>query len=252
MELLRAGAGALGLTLGAGHLAAFEAYYRELAAWNERLNLTAITGYEEVQRRHFLDSLSCLLALPGGLAADGLPNAVPIQVGPGGLRLADVGTGAGFPGIPLKIMLPDARITLIEATAKKVAFLRHIVRLLALEGVEIVNARAEDVGRLPEHREQYDMVVARAVAPLCVLAEYCLPLCRVGGRVVAQKGSEGAEEAEQAREAIALLGGGPIEVKPVEIAELPPNRTLVVIAKVAKTPEEYPRRAGMPSKRPLC
>jgi len=252
MELLRAGARALGLTLGPGHIAAFESYYRELAAWNQRLNLTAITGYEEVQRRHFVDSLSCLLALPVGPEARGLPDSVPLQVGSAGLRLADVGSGAGFPGLALKIMLHDARVTLIEATAKKVSFLRHMVRLLGLEGVEIVNARAEDVGQMPEHREQYDMVVARAVAPLCVLAEYCLPLCRVGGRVVAQKGSEGSDEAEQARGAIALLGGGPVEVKPVEIAELPPNRTLVVIDKVAKTPEEYPRRAGMPSKRPLC
>jgi 16S rRNA (guanine527-N7)-methyltransferase len=251
MELLRAGAASLGLTLGASHVSAFETYYRELAAWNQRLNLTAITGYEEVQRRHFLDSLSCLLALPATPAAQGLPDVVPLQLGSGSLRLADVGSGAGFPGIPLKIMLPDARVTLIEATAKKTVFLRHVIRLLGLGGIEVLTARAEDVGRMPEHREQYDLVVARAVAPLCVLAEYCLPLCRVRGRVVAQKGSEGAEEAEGAVSAVELLGGTLAGVKPVELEELP-GRTLVVIDKVARTPAEYPRRAGMPSKRPLC
>ncbi len=251
MALLRAGAAALGLTLGPSHLAAFETYYRELTAWNQRFNLTAITGFEEVQRRHFLDSLSCLLALPVG-GSDRLHDVVPIQVGRTSLRLADVGSGAGFPGIPLKIMLPDARVTLIEATAKKATFLRHMVRLLGLEEVEVLAARAEDVGRMPEHREQYDLVVARAVAPLCVLVEYCLPLCRVKGRVIAQKGSEGVEEAEAARPAIALVGGSLVGVKPVELEELPPGRTLVAIDKVAKTPDEYPRRPGIPSKRPLC
>jgi len=251
MEVLRAGAASLGLTLGAGHVSAFETYYRELAAWNQHLNLTAITGYDEVQRRHFLDSLSCLLALPGGSAPQTLPDVVPLQLASGSLRLADVGSGAGFPGLPLKIMLPDARVTLIEATAKKTAFLHHIVRVLGLGGVEVLTARAEDVGHMPEHREQYDLVVARAVASMCVLAEYCLPLCRVRGRVVAQKGSEGAEDAESAVSAIELLGGALAGVKPVELEELP-GRTLVVIDKVARTPAEYPRRAGMPSKRPLC
>lgn len=252
MELLRASAASLGLTLGAGHLGAFETYYHELSAWNRRFNLTAITGYEEVQRRHFLDSLSCLLALPGGAEGGPLPDVVPLQRGTGSLRIADVGSGAGFPGIPLKIMLPDAHVTLIEATGKKATFLRHIVRLLGLTGVEVLAARAEDVGHMLEHREQYDLVVARAVAPLCVLAEYCLPLCRVKGRVVAQKGGEGAEEAEDAVPAIELLGGTLVGVKPVELVELPLGRTLVVIDKVARTPEEYPRRPGIPSKRPLC
>jgi len=252
IELLRAAAASLGLTLGATHVNAFETYYRELTAWNERLNLTAITGYEEVQRRHFLDSLSCLLALPGRTASDDLPDMVPVQVGSGSLRLADVGSGAGFPGIPLKIMLPDARVTLIEATAKKTAFLHHIVRLLGLEGVEILTARVEDVAQMPEHREQYDLVVARAVAHMCILAEYCLPLCRVGGRVVVQKGSEGAEEAQTALPAIQFLGGTLAGVKSLDVPELPPGRTLVVVDKVAKSPQGYHRRPGMPAKRPLC
>ncbi|HHX44002.1 MAG TPA: 16S rRNA (guanine(527)-N(7))-methyltransferase RsmG [Chloroflexi bacterium] len=251
MELLRAGAASLGLTLGASHLRAFETYYRELAAWNQQFNLTAITGYQEVQRRHFLDSLSCLLALPVGAPAP-LPDEVAIQVGSGSLRVADVGSGAGFPGLPLKIMLPDARVTLIEATGKKAAFLQHMVRLLGLQGVEVLAARAEDVGRMPEHREQYDLVVARAVAPLGVLAEYCLPLCRLQRRMVAQKGSEGAEEAEAALPAIARLGGALISVKSLAHEALPPGRTLVVIDKVARTPEAYPRRPGIPSKRPLA
>jgi 16S rRNA (guanine527-N7)-methyltransferase len=250
MKLLKARAADLGLNLGLRHLELFDVYYRELAVWNQRLNLTAITGYEDVQIKHFLDSLSCLLALtPGGPTA--IPSTVPVQRTSQPLWFLDVGSGAGLPGLPIKIMLPDIRMTLVETTGKKVTFLRHIVKTLELEGVQVLNARAEDVGRLPEHRERYDVVLARAVAHLSVLSEYCLPFARVGGRVVAPKGPDAPDEAKTARIAIEMLGGSLVEVKPVTLPGLDSKRHLIVVDKVAKTPDAYPRRAGIPSKRPL-
>jgi 16S rRNA (guanine527-N7)-methyltransferase len=251
MEILREAAKDLGLTLGIGHLVAFETYYQELASWNLRFNLTTVVGYEEVQRKHLLDSLSCILALPHG-SDPAIPDTVPLQFAARPLWCLDVGSGAGFPGLPLKIMFPEIKMTLVEATAKKVTFLQHMVGILKLENVEILNHRAEDVGRMPQHREQYDLVLARAVAPLCVLVEYCLPLCRVGGRMVAQKGEDAALEAQGAQQAIGLLGGSLRDVKPVVLPDLPGKRYLVVVDKEGRTPESFPRRAGMPTKRPLC
>jgi len=253
MELLREGARSLGLTLNAERLAAFERYYQELEAWNRRFNLTAITDYAEVQCRHFLDSLSCLLAFPRRApddAAASVVETVSPQLAPSPLCL-DVGSGAGFPGIPLKIVVPDARMTLLEATGKKAVFLAHMVEVLRLTDTTVLNTRAEEAGHDPHHRSKYDVVLARAVAPLAVLVEYCLPFCRVGGRVIAQKGDEIADEVEAARGAIALLGGELREIKTVEVPGIPEPRRLVVIAKVRETPSEYPRRPGVPAKRPL-
>jgi len=249
--MLREGAKALGLALSPLHLEQFEAYYREMASWNQRFNLTAITGYEEVQLKHFLDSLSCLLALPRDGRAEAIPNTVPLQLKSASLWCLDVGSGAGLPGIPLKIMLPEAKMTLIEATGKKATFLRHITSVLGLRDVEVVHGRAEDVGHTPEHRERYDVVVSRAVAHMSVLAEYCLPLCRVGGRVIAPKGEDGPAEAREAQRALELLGGELVDVKPVVLQGLDSERYLIVIDKVRRTPDEYSRRAGIPAKRPL-
>ncbi len=251
MELLRESAKNLGLILGAKHLASFELYYRELAAWNQRFNLTAITGYEEVQRSHFLDSLSCILALPQEDGREVIPDTVPLQRHPSLLWCLDVGSGAGFPGLPLKIVLSEIKLTLIEATGKKVEFLRHIVETLALDNVQVLHARAEVVAHAPEHRERYDLVVARAVAHLCVLAEYCLPFCRLGGRMVAQKGQDAREEAQAAARAFKVLGGGAAQIKPVDLPGLRPDRYLVVVDKVSRTLDAHPRRTGVPSKRPL-
>lgn len=251
MELLRDGARTLGLTLSSEHLALFELYYRELASWNQRLNLTAITGYEEVQVRHFLDSLSCLLALPAADVANVIPSAVPLQRSGQSLWCLDVGSGAGFPGLPLAIMLPEANMTLLEATGKKVTFLKHVANALGLGNVAVLDARAEDAGRMPEHRERYDLVVSRAVAHLNVLSEYCLPFCRPGGRMIAPKGEGARGEAEEARRALDLLGGSVTDVKPVLLPGLEGERYLVVVDKVARTPDRYPRRVGVPSKRPL-
>jgi len=251
MRLLQEGCRAFGLTLSAVHLAAFEKYYRELSSWNLRFNLTTITGYEDVQCKHFLDSLSCLLALPQAGPAGGIPDAIPLQLSPRSLWCLDVGSGAGFPGVPLKILLPEAKMALIEATAKKVSFLRHLVRVLGLTGVDVLHGRAEGIAHMPEHRERYDFVVVRAVADLSVLAEYCLPFCRVGGRMVAQKGKGAQDEARLAQRAFGLLGGALVDIKQVILPGLPPDRCLVVVDKKRKGPDEYPRRAGVPSKRPL-
>ncbi len=226
----------MGLELNEEHLQAFEIYYRELAAWNEKFNLTAITDYDEVQIKHFLDSLTCLLAVP-----------CPLSLVP----CIDIGAGAGFPGLPLKIACPDLQLTLLEATGKKVGFLEHIVGRLGLTEVEVIKGRAEEVGRDAVHRERYDLALARAVAELPVLVEYALPFCRLGGLFVAQKGPEGDAEAEAAEGAIATLGGALRRIVHLELPHLGEARSLVVIEKIAPTPEKYPRRPGIPSKRPL-
>lgn len=240
MQRLTEGARALGLCLTAQQQASFQVYYEELVAWNQRFNLTAVTGYEEVQVRHFLDSLSCLAA---GEIRGALSRA--------GSRAIDIGSGAGLPGIPLKIVSPAFGLTLLEATGKKVTFLQHLVRRLGLAEVTAIHARAEELGHEPGHREAYDVALARAVAELPVVVEYALPFCRVGGWVVAQKGSSGPEEAQAAQNALDQLGGMLHRVVPVELPEVPENRYLVVLRKVRPIPSAYPRRPGMPGKRPL-
>jgi 16S rRNA (guanine527-N7)-methyltransferase len=238
MEQLSAGCHELGVTLSDRHLAAFATCYRELVDWNQRFNLTAITDWDGVLVRHFLDSLSCLKVLSRAELA-------------GGARVIDVGTGAGFPGVAIKIVCPGMRLTLLEATGKKVTFLEHLVRVLGLGGVEVIHGRAEELGRAPAHREQYDWALARAVAEMPTLAEYLLPLVRVRGAVLAQKGEEAAAEVQGADVAITALGGRVRQLVPVELRGLAETRYLVVLDKVAATPEKYPRRPGMPKKSPI-
>jgi 16S rRNA (guanine527-N7)-methyltransferase len=238
MESLVAGARKLNIKLTDHHLAAFETCYQELTAWNRRFNLTAITDREGVLVRHFLDSISCFEALPwASLAA--------------GARIVDVGTGAGFPGIPLKIVCPGMRLTLLEATRKKVTFLEHIVDVLGLHEVEIIHGRAEELGHSPAHREQYDWALARAVVEMPTLAEYLLPLVRVGGAMLAQKGEGAAIEVQASYAATTALGGKVRHLLPVELRGIAETRYLVVVDKVAATPGKYPRRPGMPKKRPI-
>ena len=210
-------------------------YERELLSWNEKFNLTAIRDVEGIRSKHFLDSLSCSLAWK-----EQHPR-----------RLIDVGTGAGFPGIVLKLIYPAMKLTLVESVGKKANFCSHIVQLLELENVEILSARAEDIGQDPRHREKYDWAVARAVAVLPVLAEYLLPLVRVGGGILAQKGESGAAESNLAQNAFKLLGGQLRQLVKVELPGVADERTLVVIDKIAATPRSYPRKAGLPSKKPL-
>lgn len=238
MDTLAAGSADMGLTLTERQLDLFERYYRALVARNREINLTRITDYGDVQVRHFLDSLSCLSVMG---AAGSLS----------GRRLIDVGTGAGLPGIPLQILAPDIRLTLLEATGKKADFLRDVVLALGLRDVEVITGRAEELGHAPAHRESYDFVLARAVAALPSLAELMLPLCKVGGRCIAQKKGNVAGELKQAEKAVTLLGGRVTAVPQVHIIAGENDRYLVVIEKVEPTPERYPRRPGMPVKRPL-
>lgn len=224
-----------GVELSDAQVQAFERYYDLVVEGNQRFNLTALTEREEVFRKHFLDSLSCAQAFE-----DTFPE-----------RVVDVGAGAGFPGLPLKILKPEMNLTLIEANVKKARFLGSVVEELGLEGVEILSLRAESVGQDDEHRERYDLAVARAVAPLAVLVEYLLPLVRIGANALAQKGSRAHQEVRAAEKAVQLLGGRVKEVKPVTVMGMEEERHLITIEKIAPTPAKYPRKEGIPKKRPL-
>ena len=231
------GAIGLGVRLNKDQVDQFERYYRGLVEWNARMNLTAITGWEDVQRRHFLDSLT----LSGFLIAEQLENC----------RFIDIGSGAGLPGIPMKIAFPGLTGVLIDATERKIRFLRSMIDRLALPGLEARTGRAEDMGHRPEMREQFDLVLARAVAPMAILAELTLPFCRIGGHVVVHKTLGAADEIRAARYAIEALGG---LTRRELLSELPDGVTqslLLVIEKITKTPDRYPRRPGIPAKRPL-
>ena len=195
--------------------------------------------------------MSCTLALPGLVSGETPSEGLALHEKEHSIRVADVGSGAGFPGIPLKIIFPTIHLTLIESTAKKAAFLQHIVSALQLSDVDIVCVRAEEAGQDRAHREQYDVVLARAVASLSVLAEYCLPLLRVGGRWIAQKGDGIESEILDMGEALRVLGGGLKEVIPYHLSQISGTRNLIVVDKIAPTPSKYPRRVGTPSKRPL-
>ena len=226
----------LGIQLTARQITAFEKYERELLDWNTRINLTAIRESEGVRNKHFLDSLSCLKAWK---------NKPPES-------LIDIGTGAGFPGIPLKIICPQIKLTLVESIGKKLEFCRHMVEVLGLEQVSLVQARAEELGLNPQYREKYDWAVARAVANLPVLSEFLLPLVRVGGGMLAQKGESGPAEAQSAERAIQVLGGHLRQLIPIELPGVSDQRYLVVVDKVAATPPGYPRRTGLPAKKPIA
>lgn len=210
-------------------------YERELIEWNQKFNLTAIRDVESIRTKHFLDSYSCVLTW----------KANPP------LRLVDVGTGAGFPGLPLKIIYPNMHVTLVESVGKKAMFCQHIISKLGLEDVEVIHARAEEVGQNPAHRETYDYAVARAVANLNILSEYLLPLVKIGGTMLSQKGESGPAEAQSAEKAMKLLGGKLKQLIPVNLPGVADDRYLVLVDKVAATPPKYPRNAGMAAKSPL-
>ncbi len=236
MSVLDSTAEALGIRLTPEQLRQFAVYQSELLGWNTRVNLTAITDPFEVQVKHFADSLSCLLALPSALHP---------------VRLVDVGTGAGFPGLPLKIACPEIDLALLDSIRKKTVFLEHLTRVLGLTGVEVLTGRAEELGRDPSRRESYDVVTSRAVAELCTLVELCLPLTRVGGRLIAQKKDGIDDELRAADRAISILGGRLLPLRRYQLPGLTEPRLLVVVEKVVLTPPQYPRRAGVPEKRPL-
>ena len=238
MKKLHSGAMKLGLKLSPAKLGQFDIYYQELIAWNQRMNLTRLTGYEAVQIKHFLDALTVSLVWP------------PAKPG-ARLRVIDVGSGAGIPGLPIKIIFPDIRLTLLDATAKKADFLDHLSRKLELTEVDIAVGRAEDIAHQAVYRESFDIVLSRGVAPLVTLAELTLPFCCPSGSFIAQKKGNIDPEIAEAGEAISLLGGKLGEIKRISLEEFTDDRKLVVISKVSPTPKAYPRRPGIPRKRPL-
>jgi 16S rRNA (guanine527-N7)-methyltransferase len=238
VKRLESGAQKLGLQLSPQQLEKFDIYYQELVDWNRKMNLTSITGYEEVQVRHFLDSLTVIQALK---ARSGVLS----------FNLIDVGTGAGLPGIPLRMVFPGARLVLLEATSKKAKFLEHLVAKLGLDNTEVVIGRAEALAHDDRYREKFDVVLSRAVAPLPTLVELALPFGAIGSSFIAQKKGDIATELKSASRAVTLLGGHLREVKPVELEEFSDKRYLVIIDKVKLTPRVYPRRPGIPEKRPI-
>ncbi len=238
MEKLNLGAKKLGLHLKPKQLEQFQLFYQELLDWNKRLNLTAITDYEDVQIKHFLDALTVTLGWQPAISdAD--------------LCLIDVGTGAGIPGIPLKILLPNIRLVLLDSTTKKAAFLYHVRQKLGLDNIEVVVGRAEEVAHDSRYREKFDVVLSRGVAPLPTLVELTLPFCRIGGSFLAQKKGAIDPEVSSSDKAIGLLGGNLREVKRVELEEFTDSRYIIIIDKLSSTPQQYPRRPGIPAKRPL-
>lgn len=240
MALLREGARELGLDLTVAEVACFETFARELVDWNQRMNLTAIVAPEEIQTRHFLDSLTTLAALPEKFRNGSTPA-----------KLIDVGTGAGFPGIPLAIVRPNLKVALNDATQKKCRFLEHVVAALQIPNAEVVCGRSEELAQRPDQRERYDVAVARAVAPLATLVELCLPFVRVGGWLIAPKKLGIESEVVGGVRAVKTLGGILRPAVTVRVPVLNEERQLLVVEKVKPTPKSYPRRPGTPAKAPL-
>ncbi len=225
----------LGIQLSTPQLNALQWYENELIDWNSRHNLTTIKDPEQIRVKHFLDSLTCLLVM----------DDIPLE------DIVDVGTGAGFPGIPLKIIKPETRLTLIESVGKKARFCQHVVSSLGLEDVEVIHDRVETIGRKPEYRQRYKWAIARAVAVLPTLVEYLLPLLRINGTMIAMKGEDAPAEAHDAEYATSIMGGHFRKLFNVTLPGVAEERYLVLIDKIATTPDVYPRRVGVPRKRPL-
>ena len=238
MELLVAGYAALGIRLDQVQIDQFHQYYQEIVEWNKRVNLTSVTALEQVQTRLFLGSLAVSSALPSRLLSKGG-------------KILDLGAGAGLPGLPLKIAFPRLRVTLMDATAKKTTFLTHVTQVLGLEDVEICTGRAETLAHDPKLRESFDAVLSRAVARLPALSELSLPFCCIGGLVIAQKSAGIEDEIREAKRAIEVMGGALKEVKEVAFQGSAEKGVLVLLEKTSPTPGQYPRRPGIPSKRPL-
>ncbi len=213
----------------------FDGYYRLLVEWNEKMNLTAITEEEQVYNKHFYDSITPAFYFPFDQVE----------------KVADIGGGAGFPSIPLKIVFPHLHMTIIDSLNKRMNFLQHVADELGLENLYPVHGRAEDRGQEPQYRQAFDLVVARAVARLKVLSEYCLPFARVGGHFIALKGADISPELNEAKKAIKTLGGKTKQVETFQLMEDAGERNIVIMEKVENTPKGYPRKAGTPAKKPL-
>lgn len=252
MNILREGSLALGIDLSNSQLDQFELFYHEMTEWNKRANLTSIEGYAEVQAKHFLDSLTATLPI----RRDALS---PLLSLPGTGRVIDIGSGAGFPGLPLKIAFPEIELHLVESVRKKTAFLEHVAAALGLDDVTVHTGRTETLAWQPGLRESFDLALVRGVARLPLLLEYALPFCRTpsgsgdsGGRTVALKHGGLDTELAEARFALEELGGEEAGVFPVTLPQLQDNRVVACFNKIRPTPDRYPRRVGIPAKRPLA
>ncbi|MDD3138177.1 MAG: 16S rRNA (guanine(527)-N(7))-methyltransferase RsmG [Lachnospiraceae bacterium] len=223
----------LGITLSAEQYARFDRYYEILVDWNEFMNLTGITEYEEVNEKHYIDSLAVVKAatMKG--------------------KIIDIGTGAGFPGIPLKIAFPELEVVLLDSLNKRVKFLNFVIEELGLSGITAIHGRAEDYAKQDEYRECFDYCVSRAVANLATLSEYCIPYVKVGGSFIPYKSGDIEEELEQSKKAVNVLGGELEKVVKFELPGTDISRSFVKIRKNNKTAKKYPRKAGLPSKEPI-
>lgn len=224
-----------GLNLTESQISGFNRYYELLVEWNKKINLTAITEPKDVAIKHMIDSLSCY--------RDKLfyENA----------SLIDVGTGAGFPGLPLKIFCPSLKLTLLDSLNKRVKFLQLVVDELGLKDVEVIHARSEEAARNRNYREKFDIATARAVARLPIICEYCLPFVKTGGVFIALKGRQYEDETEEARKAIKILGGEIERTVPIKLPEIDDKRAVIYIKKIKSTPKAYPRKAGTPERNPI-
>ena len=225
----------LGISLEEHQIRQFLEYYEILVEWNKVMNLTGITEYEEVIAKHFLDSLA-------------LVKVCDLS---GHKKVIDIGTGAGFPGIPLKIAFPELEIVLLDSLNKRIKFLNEVIEKLGLKNIRTIHGRAEDFARQKEYRENFDLCVSRAVANMSTLSEYCLPYVACGGKFIPYKSGKIDEEVTKAQKAVKILGGKISETVKFQLVDTDMERSFVVVEKEKNTPKKYPRKAGMPAKEPL-
>jgi 16S rRNA (guanine527-N7)-methyltransferase len=225
-----------GIILTERQMEQYDLYFKTLVEWNEKMNLTAITAKEDVYLKHFYDSISA---------------AFYYDFNDKAMNICDVGAGAGFPSLPLKIAFPELKVTIVDSLNKRISFLEHLAKVLKLENTTFIHDRAETFGKNSLYREQYDLVMARAVARLSVLSELCLPLAAVGGTFIAMKGGQAEEEIQSGKKAIALLGGKLNGVHSFKLPVEESERNILIIEKEKKTPKQYPRKPGTPNKTPI-
>ena len=223
----------LGVRFSVEQIEQFFEYMNLLIEWNEKMNLTAITDPEEIILKHFIDSITILKEIEDNS------------------KVVDVGTGAGFPGIPLSIMNPTLKITLVDSLNKRLIFLQEVVNKLNLKNIEIIHARAEEFGQNKKYRESFDIATSRAVANLSTLSEYLIPFVKVGGKVISMKAAEAQEEINEAKKAIEVLGGKIEKIEEFNLPQSDIGRTVILVKKEKQTPNKYPRKPGTPSKEPI-